>query len=329
MRDLQHEYAANPEATVNTHLRPRGWHLNTVPADDTVGDGSLYVITFCTAGRQMALRVRFDHELEGLSVFRSRTVEHGRERFRMHLAYFEFAAQAQQTLAIVRRYYPNAWISATVRNNLMRESCLDISNLASIDDTMSTAFSTTRRPTARGATSRVVALPPSAAATATPAEQLRLIDSAPVAGPQRYVVQLEWLTTPVSLTTVPRLAVFHAHNLYRIRTLHEGRPQHAIRLGFFTNVDGARQVAEHVRDYYPRGSVAPVSDGEFARVVELTRQRTRDARATVESRSASAPPLPRARASTAPALSWASFGALCSSPTTMTAPFDATGACGT
>jgi hypothetical protein len=296
MRNLQHEPAACPEATLNTHLRPRGWHLNTTPADDTPGDSSLYVITFCTASRQMALRVRFDHELEGLSVFRSRTVEHGRERFRMHLAYFESAAQAQQTLAIVRRYYPNAWISAAVRNNLKRESCLDLSNLGSIDDTMGTALSTTRRATARGLAPSCLALPPSATGTASSAEHLRLVEPPPAAGPQRYVVQLDWLTTPINLTTVPRLAVFHAHNLYRIRMIHEGRPQHAIRLGFFKNVDGARQVAEHVRDYYPRGSVAPVSDGEFARVVALTRQRARDARATFEARSASAPP-PRARAS--------------------------------
>lgn len=268
MREFQHESDACPEGAVNMRVRPREWHLNTTPADDTPGDCSLYVITFCTASRQMALRVRFVNELAGLSVFRSRTVEHGRERFRMHLAYFESAARAQHTLAIVRRYFPNAWISAAPRNNLMRESCLDVRDLRSVDDTMNTAFSAIRPVTPRGVTSKDIALPLSAAATAT-AGQPRLISLPPAAGPQCYVVQLDWSPTPISSATIPRIAEFRAYNLYRVRTVRDGRPQHGLRLGFFPSVDGARQVAEHVRAHYPRVSVVLASHREYACAFEL------------------------------------------------------------
>ena len=55
-------------------------------ADDARADGDLYVITLCTASLPMVLRVPFVHELVGFSVFRSRTVEDGRERFRLYVA---------------------------------------------------------------------------------------------------------------------------------------------------------------------------------------------------------------------------------------------------
>jgi hypothetical protein len=283
MRDVQQASDSYPAATLDTHAYAGRCHLDTIPADDTHGDRSLFVVTFCTGSVQIALRGRCDQKLVGVTVFRSHTVEHGRENFRVHLAYFESAAKAQQTLAVVRRYYPNAWVSAVPRNNLRRESCLDLSDLGSFDDTMNAAPSTIRRATARGVTPTDVARRPSVAAGATTGGQRRLIEPQSAAGPQHYVVQLDWSTMPINSTTVPRLALFHAYSLYQIRTIHEGRSQHAIRLGFFPTVDGAQQVAEHVRGPYPRVSVAPVSDREVARVVERTR-RARDARATVESR---------------------------------------------
>lgn len=221
------------------------------PAGEYRGDGELYVITLCTASLPMVLRVPFVHELVGFSVFRSRTVEDGRERFRLYVGYFDSATRAHEALAVVRKHYPSAWIS-----------CAPRSGLGSLDDTMNTAFRMIRRATA----SVVAPAPPTpagGAAVTQPAE--------PPA--QRYVVQLDWSVDPVPSTKIPQLAVLRAYNLYRALLTRDDGPHHTLRLGFFKNVHGAQQVAEYVRVHFPRVAVVPISHREFARAVEMLRRR--------------------------------------------------------
>ena len=216
------------------------------PTDNAAGDGSLYVITLSTASLPMMLRVPFVHELEGFSVFRSRTVEDGRERYRLYLGYFDSATRAHEALAIVRKHYPSAWISTAPRNHL-----------GSLDDTMNTAFRTIRR-----ATARVVPRPAAAQAEAPSA-------SASEAPAQRYIVQLDSSVTPVPSAAIPQLAILRAYHLYRARTTRGEGPVHMLRLGFFKEVHAAQQVAEYVRAHFPRAQVLPVSEREFLRTIEL------------------------------------------------------------
>jgi hypothetical protein len=229
-------------------------------ADEARGDGSLYVITLCTASLPMVLRVPFVHELEGFSVFRSRTVEEGRERFRLYVGYFDSATRAHEALAVVRKHYASAWISCAPRRNL-----------GSLDDTMNTAFGMIRR-----ATARVVSRPDSAATPGAASNDAQLAAAAdePVAPfeeapPQRYVVQLDWSETPVPSGAIPQLAVLRAYNLYRAHMARDDGDHYALRLGFFKNVHGARQVAEYLRVHFPRVGVVPVSHREYTRALEL------------------------------------------------------------
>lgn len=244
--------------------------MSTTPADDTLGDSGLFVITLGTARVPMALRVPFVHELVGFSVFRSRTVEAGGERYRLHLGYFDSATRAHEALLVVRRYYPTAWISSAPSGDL-----------GSLDDTMNTAFRMIRH-----ASARVVApedcVPAPAAAKDTNVETQATIDSRPAAGPQRYAVQLDWSLTPISWTAVPRLAVFRAYNLYTVRTSRGADPEYGLRLGFFKSVDDARQVASHVRAHYLHANVVPVSDRECERAVELSHLREQQALAVAD-----------------------------------------------
>jgi hypothetical protein len=232
--------------------------MTATPAEQTVGDGSLYVITLCTASLPMVLRVPFVHELEGFSVFRSRRVENGRERYRLHLGYFDSAARAHEALAVIRRYYPSAWISSAPRTSL-----------GSLDDTMNTAFRMIRRATARVLRPEDYALPSSAADEATPPKTPQVTDPPVAAAKQRYAVQLDWSTVPIRSMAIPRLAVFRAYNLYRVRMTRDGTVEHGLRLGFFRTLTSARQVAEYVRSHFPRVSVVPVSDRECARALDL------------------------------------------------------------
>jgi hypothetical protein len=50
-----------------------------------------------------------DAQLQHLAVFSSRSREEGRERFRLHLGYFDDLSAAERTLDRVRQWYPCAW----------------------------------------------------------------------------------------------------------------------------------------------------------------------------------------------------------------------------
>ena len=237
-------------------------------ADDGRGAGELYVITLCTASLPMVLRVPFVHELIGFSVFRSRTVEDGRERFRLYVGYFDSATRAHEALAVVRKHYPSAWIS-----------CAPRSGLGSLDDTMNTAFRMIRRATASVVVSADPPIRAGGEAAAQPAE--------PPA--QRYVVQLDWSVDAVPSAKIPQLAVLRAYNLYRAILTRDDGTHHALRLGFFKSIHGAQQVAEYVRVHFPRVSVVPISHREFTRAVEM-----------LDRRAARLAAIPKPAASTAP-----------------------------
>jgi hypothetical protein len=50
-----------------------------------------------------------DAQLRHLEVFSSRSREEGRERFRLHLGYFDDLPAAERILDRVREWYPSAW----------------------------------------------------------------------------------------------------------------------------------------------------------------------------------------------------------------------------
>jgi hypothetical protein len=54
-------------------------------------------------------------DLEHLSVFSSRSREDGRDRYRLHVGYFDEEAIAQALLVRVRAWYPEAWVVAAGR----------------------------------------------------------------------------------------------------------------------------------------------------------------------------------------------------------------------
>lgn len=238
-------------------------------AGDGRSDDERYVITLCTASLPMLLRVPFVHELVGFSVFRSRTVEDGRERFRLYVGYFDSATRAHEALAVVRKHYPSAWIS-----------CAPRSGLGSLDDTMNTAFRMIRRATAAVVVPADPATRAGGEAGPQPAE--------PPA--QRYVVQLDWSVDAVPSARIPQLAVLRAYNLYRAILTRDDGTHHALRLGFFKNIHGAQQVAEYVRVHFPRVSVVPISHREFTRAVQM-----------LERRAARLAAMPKPAASAAPA----------------------------
>src|SRR5688572_23945924 len=66
----------------------------------------------------MALSQPKDPTLAQYSFFVSRRREDGRERFRLHMGYFETLQAAEEMLALVREVYPQAWAGEAPGKNL-------------------------------------------------------------------------------------------------------------------------------------------------------------------------------------------------------------------
>jgi hypothetical protein len=268
--------------------------MNRPPNDDAPDGSGLYVINLVSSTMPMSLNVPFRRELVGFTVFRSRSFEHGREHFNLHLGYFESTPRAEEALSVVRKHYPDAWISAAPQ-----------SQLGSLDNTANTEFGLLRTAYARVVTpasapkapapvaAKVASAPKAPAPVAAKvagaptapapvaAKVARAVVKEPTAGnraaaptvqaPQHYAVQLEW--SPAPIIDIPRLAIFKEYHLYTVRVLREGSPQQGLRLGFFTSAEAAFRVAEYVRPEFPGVGVVPVSHREYSRAMELTRRR--------------------------------------------------------
>ncbi len=80
--------------------------------------------------------------------------------------------------------------------------------------------------------------------------------------PVPFAVQLEWSPTPIDIRNIPPLAIFRAYTLYTVGCQFEGRRWYGLRLGFFSDVLSAKQVAQYVRAEFKSVAVVPVSNRE-------------------------------------------------------------------
>src|SRR5580658_1023460 len=74
-----------------------------------VAAGSSFVINLCSSTSPVALAPPDHAGLKRFTFFVSRRREEGRERFRLHMGYFETQEEAEKLLDIVREIYPGAW----------------------------------------------------------------------------------------------------------------------------------------------------------------------------------------------------------------------------
>jgi hypothetical protein len=86
--------------------------------------------------------------------------------------------------------------------------------------------------------------------------------------PVWFAVQLQWSVQPVELDKVPPLAIFSAYTLYAVEGSRDGRHWYGLRLGFFSDVISAKQVAGYVRSEFASVAVVPVSPQERGRAAE-------------------------------------------------------------
>jgi hypothetical protein len=72
-------------------------------------EAPLFVINLCASTTPVALAHPDNPELKRYTFFVTRRREEGRERFRLHMGYFDKLDAAEKLLAIVRDVYPAAW----------------------------------------------------------------------------------------------------------------------------------------------------------------------------------------------------------------------------
>ena len=77
--------------------------------------------------------------------------------------------------------------------------------------------------------------------------------------PIPFAVQLDTSANPYDVTGIPPLAIFNAYTLYAVEGSREGKHWYGLRLGFFTDVVAAKQVAYYVRSEFPKVAVVPVT----------------------------------------------------------------------
>ena len=259
---------------------------------------ALHVITLVSSTAPVPLQAPKAPELAGLAVFRSRRVEDGRERFRLHVGYFASASDAERLLPIVRESYPAAFVSLA-----------PVANLGSLEDTAIARFSILKpiEPAAE-ATPQIAAPEPEPAPVQLSAPAAPVPTSSPSEAPvlgaadvvaraptavsppprtgvlepdarpaQRYAVQLIWSKTAIDLAKVSSLAIFDGYLLYAVETEPGGRRMYGVRLGFYADALSARLVAQYVRSEFKGVSVVPVSAREVSRassaVIRLTGSR--------------------------------------------------------
>ena len=286
------------------------------------GDGAtttLYIINLISSTMPMALEVPDVPELEGFAVFRSRHVEDGRDRFRLHVGYFESPEDAKRVLRSVRGRYPAAWISLAPHDSMGSLDDTSVAQFKFIRQTRTAAPARPRVPESKPAapvamTATLVSAgshnhPMQARRPMTPAQVLQLLESAPRAAAhraaavrapgqepapavlinaQKFAVQLVWSTKPVQASVVPQLAIFEAYSLYTVQVERAGRRWYGLRLGFFKDPLSARQVALYARSDFAAAAVVPVSDRECGKAA---------AAAAVAQSVLGAPVVPKSRTS--------------------------------
>jgi hypothetical protein len=99
--------SAKPDYVVSKLSRPTG-------AAATGG----FVINLTSSTTPMALSQPKDPTLAQYTFFVSRRREDGRERFRLHMGYFESLQAAEEMLVVVREIYPQAWAGEAPGKNL-------------------------------------------------------------------------------------------------------------------------------------------------------------------------------------------------------------------
>jgi len=105
-----------PPLALSVADRPHG---DVAARDESAGP---FVVNLCASTTPMALAQPKDPELKRFKFFVSRRLEDGRERFRLHMGYFETLQEAEEWVGVAREFYPGAWAGEAPGKKLRPQS---------------------------------------------------------------------------------------------------------------------------------------------------------------------------------------------------------------
>jgi len=187
-------------------------------------------------------------------------VENGRRHYRLRLGFFATYAQADAAVARIRKHYPAAFIERSCAQDKQNTGCT-VTGKPAASRTLQPSTTSLRAAMPESAAPDNVVLLADSTQTVRALTQLEIDDPNQ---PKWYVVQLAVSDRQVNLDAMPSLEIFAAHRLYSI-SRQQSIPQHALRLGFFSEERFAEMVCEQLKTFYASASVVRISAAEQVR----------------------------------------------------------------
>jgi len=215
-----------------------------------------FVIVVCASMTPFTI-VKAVSGFEGCKFHQVAQVENGRRHYRLRLGFFATYAQAETAIARIRKHYPAAFIERSGEQNEQNT----VTGKPAAPRTFQPPTTSFRTVMPESATPDNVALLADSTQTVRALTQPELDDPNQ---PKWYVVQLAVSDRQVNLDAMPSLEVFAAHRLYSV-SRQQSIPQHALRLGFFSEEVAAKLVCDQLKTFYASASVVRISAAEQAR----------------------------------------------------------------
>jgi hypothetical protein len=224
-------------------------------------------------------------DLRQFTFFTSRTFEGGRERFRLHMGYFDTLEEAEEWLAVMRGVYPAAWagLAAGQSEPRIARPAARGPSPAYRSSPPVLAVAQDRMPPARPSQARNTNLPVLPAArresTLNDSQVLHFLEGgrgqqgvptlrpqprreAPRPRAENFAVQLQCSPYPLAIEDCPELPILSHYTLYAVEGVRAGERWFALRVGFFNDVESAKQVARSVRPDFATVAVVTISQQE-------------------------------------------------------------------
>jgi len=244
-----------------------------------------FMLTLCRLEAPVSIRPSQNPQLARFKFFMSRARHaDGNYHLYLHMGYFPTLSEAEKCVQIMRARYPQA-IATQAPPGLLA--------VAARANSSATPPPRAQPPVLHG-------IPPDEASTLTDTQVLQILETRRVhlselgkqpperpeisllrpedtstrralkeslvqGAPVSFSVQLCRSDDPIKLGTLPALDIFRAYTLYLAEGAHEGRPWHALRLGFFSDAVSAKQVAHYAQASFASVAVVPIEEGERMR----------------------------------------------------------------
>jgi hypothetical protein len=220
------------------------------------------MLTLCKLAGPVSIRQPQSPHLKSFRFFTSRANQRdGGERVHLHMGYFKTLTDAEKCLGMVRRRFPDAFVTAAPTGPfapLTDESLTDTQVLKLLETRGGASL---QGEAGEKKADAIELLRPD------DTETRRALRDAVIQGaPVSFAVQLLWSEHSIDVSRVPSLEIFTGYVLYATESHRAGRCSHFLRLGFFGSPGTAKEVASQVRSHFGSAAVVPVPDDEVTRV---------------------------------------------------------------